>query len=506
MTTHQKLTIAENEVEIENCMVVKTLGEVNSSSKFSATLNNYTGRYTGSYSIGDEVKIYCDKDINPPTTQIFLGILENLNLQGKQQGEQLVISGRDYAARLIDRTVEPEVYNNLPAGSIVKDIIDKYTDDITTTNVSDGQNVDRIVFNHTPVFDAVKQLADFAGYMFYIDNDKDLHFEEKATTSSGYTFGSGGYPITKSSFKEKRDEIFNEVWVYGDRYLDGYTETFNGDGTGSIFTLGYKPHNTVVTVDSSIIQPGGIYQMSFGVGSLVKYLVSFEDKQIIFTSGTNQGDNIPGAGSSVVIDYMRDLPIVKYGDNDASVDTYGRRIKVIQDTLIKDPLTAETILLRELDEYSDPQKQGKLDIRNVANITPGNTCVVNIPVYDVNNVTYDILEAKYDLTKRNLQSDEILSIKVNKKIPDITDTLKSILLDQKKLQSQGMQDSDLLTRYKLAGGSFGIRQSGIEIYTRGAGSSFILGHQTLGLLGSYTSHTLGDWGTGSTLTWSGGYF
>ena len=126
MTTHQKLTIAENEVEIENCMVVKTLGEVNSSSKFSATLNNYTGRYTGSYSIGDEVKIYCDKDINPPTTQIFLGILENLNLQGKQQGEQLVISGRDYAARLIDRTVEPEVYNNLPAGSIVKDIIDKY--------------------------------------------------------------------------------------------------------------------------------------------------------------------------------------------------------------------------------------------------------------------------------------------------------------------------------------------------------------------------------------------
>lgn len=504
MTTYTKITISGVEISPDMLAVTKSLGDIDSTSKFTARLNNYSGRNTGSFTIGDEVKIYCDKDINPPTTQIFLGILEDTNLNGKEEYEKLTFTGRDYSARMIDRTVEPEVYTNLPAGSIIKDIIAKYTDDITTTNVSDGTTVNRIAFNQVPVFDAVRQLANMQNYMFYIDNNKDLHFKEKATASSGYTFDNTN--IIESSFKEKRTEIFNEIWVYGDRYLDGYQETFSGTGTGSVFTLGYNPHNTNITVDSAIVQPGGIYQMTYGVGSAVKYLVNYDDKAIVFTSGTEQGDNIPGAGSSIVVTYMRDLPIVKFGDNDASVATYGKRVKVIQDKSIKDPITAETILLRELDKWSDPLKQGEIQVRNVSNVTPGETCIVNFPYYDISNVTYDMVEAKYDFTKQSLLSDNVLKIRLNKKIPDITDTLKKIILEQKKVQSQDATTTDLLTRYKFSAGSFSIRQSGLEVWTQGIGSSFILGHTTNGLLGSYTSHTLGDWRTGSTFQWSGGYF
>ena len=509
MTSYQKITIGGNTADVNNSSVTKVLGETSSSSNFTASINNYTGRNTGSYSIGDEVEIFSDVTTNPPTTQIFLGILENIDLSGKEESERMILSGRDYTARLIDRTVEPEVYNNLPAGSIVNDIITKYTDDITTANVSSGLNVERIVFNHVPVFDAIRQLAEFSEYMFYIDNAKDLHFKEKATSSSGYTFGSGGTPIIKTSFKEKRNEVYNEIWVYGDRYLDGFEEKFVGD-TGSNYTLGYSPHNTIVTNSGTVpglelIQPGGIYQMTFDAGSQFKYLVNYADKKIILTSGTLAGDN-RYVGSQIVINYMRDLPIVKFGDNDASIDAYGKRIKVIQDKSIKDPITAETILLNQLEEFSDPQKEGKLNIKGVGNITPGDTCVVNIPFYNLNSVTYDILEAKYDFTKRNLLADEVLSIKVNRKIPDVTDTLKKILLEQRKLQSQDLQSTDLLTRYKVSPGSFGIRASGLRVFTREIGSSFILGHQENGLLGSYTSHTLGDWRLGSTIQWSGGYW
>ena len=505
MVSYGKINISGIEFHPNWAQITKSLGDINASSKFVAQFDNYTGRYTGSFSIGDEVEIYCDKDTNPATTQVFLGILEDIDLRGKEESEQLRLSGRDYSARLMDRTVEPEVYNDLSAGSIVKDIIAKYTDDITTTNVSEGNIIDRIVFNHTPVFDAVKQLSDFSDYMFYIDNSKDLHFKEKSTTSSGYTFGSGGTPVIETSFKEKRDEIFNEIWVYGDRYLDGYTETFAGDGTGSVFTLGYKPHNTSVTIDGTAIQPGGIYEMTYTAGSNVKYLVNYDDRQIIFTSGTDQGDNIPGGGASIVVDYFRDLPIVKMGDNDESVNAYGKRIKVIQDKSIKDPTSAEAILLRELEEYSDPLKQGKLYLKDVGNINVGETCVVNIPYYNINSVTYDIIEAKYDLSKNALLSDEVLSITVNKKIPDITDTLKDILLTQKKLQSQDITSTDVLTRYKISAGSSGIRASGIEVWTQPIGSSFILGHLSHGLLGSYSSHNLGDHRLGSSIQWSGAY-
>ena len=530
MTTFSRITISGIEFYPDQMQVTKSLGDTNASSKFTAQFNNYTGRYTGSFGIGNEVLIYCDKDINPPTTQIFTGILEDVDLQGKENSEKMTLTGRDYSARMMDKTVEPEVYNNLPAGSIVKDIITKYTDDITAdANVSDGETINRIIFNHTPVFDAVRQLAKLTNYMFYVDNSKDLHFKEKTQTSSGYTFGSGGTQLMDVKFKEKRDGIYNEIWVYGDRYLDGYTETFTGDGTGSVFTLGYKPSNTAITVDSALVQPGAIYQMTYEVGSKVKYLVNYSDKQIIFTSGTSQGDNIPGAGSQVVIDYMRDLPIVKVGENDISIDAYGRKTKIIQDTNIKDPLTAETILLKELNEYSDPLKQGTLYPIGIGNLNAGETCVVNIPSYNINSTTYDILEAKYDMNKQKMLSDEVLSIKVNKKIPDITDTLKDLILQQKRMSGKDFQTTDLLTRYKFTTGSFGIRQSGLEVYTRSLTGSalvynsvqygiyntnmyagegylagFIIGNLNAGILGTSElgEGALSPW----ALQWSGGYW
>ena len=84
--------------------------------------------------------------------------------------------------------MEPEVYTNLPAGSIVQDIINKYTSNITYDNVgSSATIIDRISFKYIPVFDAIKQLATLANYMFYVDVNKDLHFEAKSSSSSGYT-------------------------------------------------------------------------------------------------------------------------------------------------------------------------------------------------------------------------------------------------------------------------------------------------------------------------------
>ena len=448
---------------------------------------------------------------NNPDYKIFSGIIEDIDLKGKESKETLALTGKDYTVRLLERTVEPESYNNLYAGSIVKDIINKYTDDIVAYDIENGKTVDRIVFNHMPVFDAIKKLAELSNYVFYVDNNKNLHFKNKSQTSSGFIFGSGGTPILEASFKEKRDELYNDIWVYGDRYLDGFREQFDGDGTGSIFTLLYKPHNTNITLgsgatDLTTIQPGGIYQEALGVGSNVKFLVSYQDKQIIFTSGTQQGYNIPPAGSQITINYYRKLPIVKYGDNDESIKNYGRRTKVIQDKTITDPVSAEAILLSELEEYSEPLKQGTLHLKDVARINPGDTCIVNIPSYNISSTNYDILEAKYNITKQNLLNDNILSIKVNKNIPDITDTLKKLILKQKGMESEDIASTDLLTRYKFTIGSMGIRQSGLTVWLIGIGSSFILGNSVNGMLGSYPTHYLGNYKTGSTISWSGGYF
>jgi prophage tail gpP-like protein len=470
--------------EIYNYTLSKSYNVNNAASSFIATIDNLEGKNKNDFVLGNEITIYADSGINPPTTLNFTGILEDVQFRGSNQDEKIELSGRDYTARLMDRTVEPEVYTNLLAGSIVKDIIAKYTNNITTTNVLPSTfTVQRIHFNHKPVYDAINQLAELAGFTFYVDINKDLHFEPAGSISSGFTFNSGN--VIDAQFKQQRDTVFNQIWIYGDRYLDGFKETFNAGSPlgGSIFTLLYNPHNTEVTVSGATIQPGAVADISVTPASGTKYLVNFTDKLIVFTSGTNLGANIPASGNAVVVNYKRALPIVKVGDNETSKSIYGTRVKVTIDKDIKDPNTAKQLLLKELAEFGDPATEGTLKVQGLYNVTPGQTCIVNLPNHGINNQTYEIVEAIYDFSKENNLTGEIMTIKVNKAINDITDTFKQALLDLKKIQAGDINDSDLLTRFQYTTGSIGIRQSGTIVTTRLINDSFILGHPYNGILG-----------------------
>jgi len=507
MTVYSQIQIDGNVVpNVTTSTVRKTTSDNNAVSTFTTTINNYIGSYADEWTIGDDVDIYADVDTNPPTTQIFNGVLESIKFNGKGNKEKLVLTGKDYSVRLIDRTVEPEVYNNLPAGSIVKDIIVKYTDDITTTNVENtNTTITRIAFNQIPVFDAVKQLAEQSDSVFYVDNNKDLHFGPRSQTSSGYTFDNTN--ILKSKFKEARNSVYNEIWVYGDRYLDGYKETFTGTGSTSEYNLIYKPHNTDISVNG-VPQKGAVKNMMIeNTVSGVDYTVGYDDKLITFQSGTDIGyDATPGSNAPVIMNYMRALPIVKVGKDNESIAKYGKRIKTIQDKNIKDPETAQEILASTLIESATPKKEGQINVKGVVDVTPSNTCIVNVPFHGVNNQIYDILEASYNFTPETQRKEDVLTLKVNKKLPDASDTMKQMLLDIKKLQGADISDSDILTRFEFTTGSFGIRQSGIDVWSIEIGSSFILGHPINGFLGSYATHSLGRWSAGSTLEWSGGYF
>lgn len=485
---------------------------------------NYTGSilYAGSFLLGSQalgssfVNQYDNSWVGSTiligsyisSGNIFTGIIEDIRYTGEGIKDKMELSGRDYSARLMDRTVEPEVYTNLTAGSIVKDILNKYVDGITANNVDlSGSPINRISFNHTPVYDAIKQLADKEGFQFYVDNDKDLHFGLITGSSSNCVFDSSN--VLKGNFRVRRDTVFNDIWIYGDRYLDGFKETFTAGSPngGSIFTLLYKPSNTDVTVGGSVIQPGAIYQISNFVGSEVKYLVNYDDRQIIFVSGTANGDNVPSSGTSVVIDYKRLLPIVKNISDQGSIDTYGKRVKVIVDNNIKDPKTAEDLMYTELEKGINPITEGNIQIDGVANLTPGYTCSVNLPREGITNEEYTIIEANYNLVTEDLLHDHPITIKLNKKLPDFTDKIKEILLDLKKLRAKDIGDSDYFTRYQQSTGSLSINQPSIEIYTRFTGSDylwgitrptkpFVWGTEGSGLwLGSYTYNL--------NLIWSG---
>jgi hypothetical protein len=463
------------------------------------------------------------------TGLIFNGIVEDIEYDGEGIYENMKVLGRDYSARLMDRTVEPEVYTNLQPGSIVKDIINKYTNDITTSGVEiAGSPISRISFVHVPVYEAIKQLADLQEYIFYVDNNKDLHYTPYAGSSSGYTLDNTNVVI--GDFAERRDTVYNQIWVYGDRYLDGFKQVFKAGSPvgGSVFTLLYNPHNTEIIsgLAGSSIQPGAILNMSQSIGSDVKYLVDYDTKQIIFTSGTSQGNNIPVSGNTFTINYKRLLPIVKVGDDESSKAKYGTRVKVITDKSIKDPRTATLIMQNELALNSEPIVEGNLDIDGIPTINAGDTVIANFPNNNVDNETYQVLQSTYDFTKENCLSDRVLKVKLNRKLPDITDQIKQIMMDLKKLKSQDMTDADLITRFQTSAGSYSIRPSGIQVFTRSiAGDTMIYDSPVFGIYGTskyggspfYTSFILGTFGllgqaplgenlSSWNLVYSGGYY
>lgn len=519
MVIYSQLVIAgSNAEETKSITINKSVGDSDISSSFSATIDNYNGDNSDKYTIGQTIEVYADKDINPPTTRIFNGILEDVNFPGGILKETMQLGGRDYTARLMDRIVEPEVYTNLLAGSIVKDLINKYVDDITTGSfVNDtATTISRIAFSNTSVFDAVKKLNSMVAIdnTFYVDPNKNLHFEPKSQTSSGYTLGS--HNVSKCNVKENRDTVFNEVWIYGDKYLDNFDESFIADG-GSTFTLLYKPHNTKVLV-SGAQQQGAIAEMNNVPISGTDYLISFNDKTITFISGTDIGYNaIPGSKVAVSVNYDRDLPVIRMGQNGGSISTYGKRCKIIVDKDLKDPDTAQLILEKKLESLGTPKRDGTIAIKGLLDIEPSETIVVNLPTQNMDNQVYDVLQVSYNFNQDNNYSEKVQSFRVNKKIDDVTDRIKNMEERIKKLEGADTMDADILPRFEFTTGSLSVRQSGCILYTATltfSGLCCAWQGCNLTLVGALASGTnqksLYGVGMGSAIgeyqiAWSGGY-
>ena len=131
---------------------------------------------------------------------------------------------------------------------------------------------------------------------------------------------------------------------------------------------------------------------------------------------------------------------------------------------------------------------------------------------NVDNQTYDILEAAYNFNKINNLKEDVLIVEVNKKISESDDLLKNLISAVRTIQTQDINVEDTLTRTELTTGSISNGQSGCVVYTRTIGSSFILGHNHNGELGdSATAQDgggqviLGDHRTAEVISFSGCY-
>ncbi len=475
--------------DFKNLKVQITNGDYNSSASFQVVFDSPFGRHNDDFTIGKEIVIKADKDANPTTT-IFTGILERVQFKGFNNTETVALSGRDFSARLMDATVEPQVFTNSEISTIVKNIIDNNVSDITTTNVKvTNVTLPRISFNHKPVFDALEQLAQLAGFRFYVDVNKDLHFEEKDSSSSGIVLDNTN--IVRGRFDTTREGIANKVWVYGARQLTGFQEFFSGGSpnvggkTGSVFTLKSKPFSTEVRTSDfpGSVLIGGIFNLFEGPVSGVNapdYLVNFEDRQIILISGTDTGkNNLITSGGSVIVDYDRETPLVKFGMSRPSVTAFGPKTLIINDKAIKDPEQAKQILNKAL-EAGTPLDKSEFDLKGWFTFTIGQTVEAIMSDFNINEPTWPILNITYIFDKNSVESERVIKVRLNNKITDITDTVKELSRRIGALEAEDLQAGDFLTRLEFSLGSLVNIGSAWSVAKRGLGSSWILDNRVIG--------------------------
>jgi len=484
--------------EVDSMNVNKSLDDYNSTSSFTATLINYMGRYKDVFNLNDEVVIYLNYNDPTPAEKIFRGKVESISFDGKGEDEVITLTGRDYGSVMMDIIVSPRVFKNMRADEIIVALMNQNANNlgITLNNVNlSSTMIDKITFNNISLFDALSQVSELAGFYFYIDNDKDLHFEENDSIDTYETFDNTN--IISASFSNTDSDIFNNVYVFGDRQLTGVQEVFSGGAiTGSVYTLDDKPSNVVVTGSpNTILTPGGILGVS-ETNQSPKWLVDYDNKQVILTSGTSYGFNTGWVGSGVYIDYQRSSPVVSVKSDQNSITTYGRKDKRIVDTNIKTLAEAQLKATSYLSEHKDLTITGTIKTRGILNITPGNTATINIPFQNINNQTYMILNANYNINKKTLLSDTFLTLTLNKKVRNFLDMIKEQEMRLRKLE--GASADTNITEILLASGSISVEAPSYNCISRSIGSAFYFGVNNHNIFNSDSS-LFGDVRAGSVV-------
>lgn len=148
--------------------------------------------------------------------------------------------------QLADRYLVAESYISQTAGYIVIDLITKYlsADGVTAGTIQDGIILDVAKYPRIgTVTDAIDQLAEICGFIWYIDYDKTLHFKERSTETAAFNLIDSS-AIVNVNVRNDRSRYRNRQYIRGgqtptDSPIANEAPTPKPDGTTRTFVTRY---------------------------------------------------------------------------------------------------------------------------------------------------------------------------------------------------------------------------------------------------------------------------
>lgn len=279
-----------------------------------------------------------------------------------------------------------KVYDNELAGDIIKDLLTTFapSEGYTTTNVQDGPNITRAVFNYQPVLTCIEEIAELTGYNFYVDCNKDVHFIPRQEMTAPVTMTDAAKNHISLLIERSHENYRNSQVIRAGRDItDNITENFAGDGDRTTFTTAYPlaeaPTITVNTVSKTV----GIR----GIDTGKDWYWNSDDKEIT----QDDGGSVLTTSDTLSITYKGFFPLIVIADDPAEIASRatieggsGKYEEVTDDQRINVlDLAVDRAegLLRRHGEILE-----KLSITtNSAGLRPGQLLTINLTNYGIND-------------------------------------------------------------------------------------------------------------------------
>lgn len=326
---------------------------------------------------GEEVRIEDDT-----IGLLFAGIIDSVRLVRDEETVKIwEVKAQDYTY-LLDRKLVVETYEYMPADEIVRDIIAKYGGGVFTVNhVQYGAPVvELITFDYKRPSDCFKELAEYVGWDWFVDYDKDIWFFNPLNFNQPAPMSL----LEKSNFRNLKFSIEttglrNRVYVRGGTMLsDPWTYEIKADGSARAWVLPHKPHDLTVEV-GGVVKTVGIENVDDEATK--DFLMNYEEKYVRCSAQTPT----PAAGTTLSFTYRYDIDVITMVEDIASQQAIAAvqgGDGVYEHVIVDDSLTtidaAEAAGLADLREHANPRVKGSFETE-VPGWTPGQLVAINLP-------------------------------------------------------------------------------------------------------------------------------
>jgi hypothetical protein len=377
---------------------------------------------------GDEVIIEDDA-----IGRLFAGVIVKVELVSKKSrslSNVWEVDCDDYTPE-IDKKLVVETYQNMTADAIFRDIVAKYCPGFTTNGVQSGApTVELLVFDYIHPSECFKQLCDYVGWQWYVDEYKDLHFfsVDKFNQPAPIKLVPGG-PFHDFKYTIDKQGLRNRVYVRGGTMLsDPFTYELVADGASRIWPLPHKPHDLSMKISGNPVTVG---IENVDDESAFDFLVNSEEK---YVRASNQTDT-PQGGATLSWTYKYDIDVittVEDLDSQQSLRAAEGGDGVYEHVIVDQTLTtldaAEAAGQADLREHANPKLTGSFATELVSGWYPGQLVTINLDDYGINNT---FLIQRVSISREETWRYEI---QFGGQLVGIADVLKALVSEQQKKQ------------------------------------------------------------------------